>query len=116
MIQRSVLAQSRALHAETRYLPRASPIRLHLPPLRIRSLQERISSRYYSSADTPGEDANPDGAAAEASQSQVENIDPIRKDLELKNKEIIDLKVRPTRNEIHRSICSRNLTNSAPIG
>ena len=53
------------------------------------------------------EGANPDGAAAEASQSQVEDVDPIKKDLELKNKEIIDLKVRPTRKEIHRFICSR---------
>ena len=100
----------------TRYLPKTSPIRSHLPPLRIRSLQERIGSRYYSSADTPREGANPDSAAAEALQSQVEDIDPIKKDLELKNKEIIDLKVRPMRKEIHRFICSRNLTNSAPIG
>ena len=116
MIQRSVLGQSRAFCVRTRYLPKSSSIRSHLPPLRIRSLQERIGSRYYSSADTPGEGANPDGAAAEASQSQVEDIDPIKKDLELKKKEIIDLKVRPTRKEIYSFICSCNLTNSVPIG
>ena len=116
MIPRSVLGQSRAFYVRTRYSPKASPIRSHLPPPRIRSLQERIGARYYSSADTPGEGANPDGAAAEASQSQVEDIDPIKKDLELKNKEIIDLKVRPMRKEIHRFICSRNLTNLVPLG
>lgn len=116
MIQRSVLVQSRAFCARTRYLPKASPIKSHLPPLRIRPLQEKIGSRYYSSANTPGEDGNPDGAAAEASQLQVEDMDPIRKDLELKNKEIIDLKVRPTRKELHRYVCSHNLTNSIHIG
>ena len=116
MIQRKVLGQSRAFYVRTRYLPKASSIRSHLPLLRIQSLHERIGSRYYSSADTPGEGANSDGATAEASQSKVEDIDPIRKDLELKNKEIIDLKVRPTREEIHRFICSRNLINSVPTG
>ena len=116
MIRRTMLGQSRAFYVRTHYLPKASSIASHLPPLRIRSLQERLGSRYYSSADTPGEGVNPHGAAAEASQSQVEDIDPIKKDLELKNKEIIDLKVRPTCKEIHRFICSRYLTKSVPIG
>ena len=116
MIQRSLLRQSRAFLVRTRYVPKASPIRSPLPPLRIRSLQERIDSRCYSSADTPGEGANPDGTAVDASQSRIEDVDPIKEDLELKNKEIIDLKVRLTRMEIYRFICSRDLTSSVLIG
>ena len=95
MIQRSLLGQSRAFCAKSRYIPTASPIRSQISTLRLRSLQERIGARYYSSTDTPKDGASLDGAAVQAPQSDIEDGDPIRKDVEFKNREIIDLKVRP---------------------
>ena len=100
MIQRGLLGQSRALCARTQYSPSVSLKRSPIPPLRILSLQGKIDSRYYSSTGTPGDGASPDGAAVETSQSQIEDTDPIRKDLEVRNKEIIDLKVCPKLKEI----------------
>ena len=67
-----------------------SNIRSQTTLLRIRSLQGKISARYYSSAGV-----HKDGAAVETSQSEIEDNDPMKRDLEFKNKEIIDLKVRP---------------------
>lgn len=72
----------------------ASPIRTPNSPLCIRSLQDRIAVKYYSSTDTPKDGISSDAAAPEASQSGVQDNDPVKKDLESKNKEIIDLKVR----------------------
>ena len=100
MIQRSLLRQTRLFCAKSRYIATASPIRLLNPPLRIRSLQDGIAVRYYSSTDTPKDGASSDAAAAEASQSGVQDDDPVKKDLESKNKEIIDLKVRSKLREL----------------
>lgn len=72
----------------------ASPIRTPNSPLCIRSLQDRIAVKYYSSTDTPKDGISSDPAAPEASQSGVQDNDPVKKDLESKNKEIIDLKDR----------------------
>ena len=102
MIQRILLGQSRAFCAQSLYIPTASPIRSQIPTLRIRSLQERIGARYYFSTDTPKDGASLDGAAVEAPQSEIEDSDPIQKDVELKNREIIDLKVRP---KLRKSQC-----------
>lgn len=95
MIQRSILRQSRAFYAKSRYIPTASPIRSQSSPLRICSLQEREALRSYSSTDTPQDGAKIDAAAAEASHSEIKDNDPLKQDLESKNKEIVDLKVRP---------------------
>lgn len=101
MIQRSLLRQSRAFCAKSRYTPTTSLIRSQVTPLRTRSLQERIAVRYYTSTDTLKDDASSDAAAAEASQSEIKDGDPVKKDLESKNKEIIDLKVRSKLRELH---------------
>ena len=90
------------LCAKSRHLPTTSLIKSQNSPLRIRSLQERIGSSYYSSTDTPKDGASPDGASGEASRSTIEAADPIRNDPEVKDKEIIDLKVRP---KLRKSQC-----------
>ena len=95
MIQRSLLGKSRSLCSRSQYIPIVSPIRSHIPPIRIRPLQERISSRYYSSTDTSKDGPSPDGAATGNLQSEIEDTDPIKKDIEVKDKEIIELKVGP---------------------
>lgn len=65
--------------------------------------------RYYSSTDTPKDGASPDAAELEASQSDIKDVDPLEKDLESKNKEIIDLKVR-SNPESPNVTCFRDLT------
>ncbi|CAF9927732.1 Mitochondrial matrix cochaperone [Imshaugia aleurites] len=92
MIRRSLLRQSRAFCAKSRYTITASPTRSQTPTPRICSVQEKIAVRYYSSTDTPKDGASPDAAELEASQSDIKDVDPLEKDLESKNKEIIDLK------------------------
>ena len=65
----------------------------HFPPIRISPLQARIAPKYYST-----EAEEEDGGSAEAATigaSEAENEDPTKKDLQAKNREIIDLKVRP---------------------
>lgn len=102
MIQRNLLGQSRVLCVKSRHRPTTSLIRSQNSPFRIRSLQERIGSSCYSSTDTPKDGASPDGALGEASQPNIEAADPIRNDLKVKDKEIIDLKVRP---KLRKSQC-----------
>ncbi|CAF9939918.1 MAG: Mitochondrial matrix cochaperone [Alectoria fallacina] len=94
MIQRNLLRQSRAFCARSPCIPFVSPIRSQLSPSRPHSLQRRIAPRYFSSTDTPTNGADSDAAAAEASQTEIRDNDPVKKDLESKNKEIIDLKDR----------------------
>ncbi|CAD6568292.1 MAG: Mitochondrial matrix cochaperone [Alectoria sarmentosa] len=94
MIQRSLLRQSRAFCARSPCITFASPIRSQLSPSRLHSLQRRIAPRYFSSTDTPANGAHSDAAAAEASQTEIKDNDPVQKDIESKNKEIIDLKDR----------------------
>ncbi|KAF6221369.1 hypothetical protein HO133_002224 [Letharia lupina] len=64
------------------------------PPSKSHSLcPERIVARYYSSTDTPKDGASSDAtAAAEVSHSEIKDNDPVKKELESKSKEIIDLK------------------------
>ena len=94
MIQRSLLRQSRVFCARSRYIAVVSPTRSQVLPSRTRSLQGRIAGRYYSSTDTPRDGISSDAAPLEASESELENSDLVRKELESKDKEIIDLKVR----------------------
>ena len=93
MIQGSLLRQSRVFYANSRFIPTASPKSHQIFPVRTNSLQERLGARYYNSGDTPKNGASSDGAAADASKSEIEGNDSIKKDLEIKNREIIDLKV-----------------------
>lgn len=90
MIQRNLLRRSRALCSRS-YHPSQSVISRYLPqPLRIPPLHTNISPRCYSTAtETEGD------ARAEAAESEVNNEDPAKRELEAKSKEIIELKVRP---------------------
>ena len=110
MIQRTLLRQSRAFYPKPRYTPTVSPIRSRIPPLRTRSLQPRTAIRYYTSTEAPKDAASSDATAAEAAQSEINDSDPVKKDLESKNKEIIDLKVRSKLREPQCYLLSRPYT------
>ena len=100
MIQRSLLRQSQAacLRSPATYLvPRS---RVHFPPV-------RIAPRCYSTATGAQDSANADASPAEAFQSEAKDEDLIKKDLESKNREIIDLKVRPHFKVSRKSLRSR---------
>lgn len=110
MIPRSLLRQSRIFCARLPFIPTPSPIKSQLSPSRIRSLQERLAVRYYSSTHTPKDGASSEAAAAEASQSDIKDSDPARKDIEAKSREIIDLKVRPKLREPQCYLLSQSHT------
>lgn len=93
MIQRTLLRQSRALSSSIRSTPPTSFLRLQFRPAATPASLSRISrpaaARWYSSepdAKKDGEEVKP-GEKAEAE-------DPAKKELEAKNKEIVELKVR----------------------
>jgi len=65
----------------------------HFPPVRISALQIRIAPRCYSTAAEAKDGASAEAATAEAPEAKDE--DPTKQELEAKNREIIDLKVRP---------------------
>ncbi|KAF8852679.1 GrpE-domain-containing protein, partial [Acephala macrosclerotiorum] len=91
MIQRTLLRQSRALSSSIRSSPRASLARPQFRPSPAFPTSQRIaSSRWYSSET----EAKKEGDAAEAKGDgkAAEAEDPVKKELEAKNKEIIDLK------------------------
>ena len=94
MIQRSLLRQSRLLSITSQSIPSVSPKRNRISPLCTCLLQEEIRARYYSSTETPRDDgANSGSAALDSSQPEVEDNSQMKKDLELRSREIIDLKV-----------------------
>lgn len=110
MIQRSLLRQSRAYCVKSQYTTTVSPIKSQISPLRISTLQARIAARYSYSTDTPGGGASSDAAAAEASKPEIKENDPVKKDAESKDKEIIDLKVRSKLREPQCSLFSETHT------
>ena len=71
-----------------------------------------LGVRYYHPTDSPkdganSDAANSDAAAVEDSQSEIKDSDLLKQDLEAKNKEIIDLKVRPKLREPQCYLFSR---------
>jgi hypothetical protein len=91
MIQRTLLCQSRALSSSLRSAPRTSLSRPQFLSSQssLASLSRSrpfTSSRWYS---TKPEAKNTEGEAAPAAEA----VDPVKKELEEKNKEILDLKV-----------------------
>jgi hypothetical protein len=91
MIQRTLLRQSRVFSSSLRFTPRTSLARPQfLPQTSLASISRTrplTSSRWYS---TEPEARNAEGEAAPAA---AEAADPVKKELEEKNKEILDLKV-----------------------
>ncbi len=89
MIQRSLLSQSRALCSRSYHPSRSVISRYSHHPLRIPPPPTKRTSRCYSTAtETEG------GARVEAPVPEADSEDPAKKELEEKNKEIIELKVR----------------------
>ena len=96
MIQRTLLRQSRALSSSIRSAPRVSLARPQFRPTPISFAQASRStaSRWYSSEP----EAKTADAAAEGKNGAAEAEDPVKKELEAKNKEIVELKVCHTAN------------------
>jgi molecular chaperone GrpE len=96
MIQRTLLRHSRALSSSLRTSPSSSLARpqfLRSPNASFArsSRQQLTASRWYSSEGS--ESKKEDAAAAEADKKNGEAADTVKKELESKDKEIIDLKV-----------------------
>ncbi|MCJ1246306.1 Mitochondrial matrix cochaperone [Trapelia coarctata] len=99
MIQRSLLRQSRALSSKLPRTLTALPSRYSASPLRIPAISTSRSllPKWYSTTPEPKTDAG-EASAAESSEvtsgkDAVETPeDPLKKELETKNREIIDLK------------------------
>ena len=93
MIQRLLLRQSRLLSPCIRPSPRRALARPQSRPLNISfapSSRAFTSSRWLRAE---SEAKKEDGEAAAEQEEKVEEDDPGKKELEVKNKEIIDLKV-----------------------
>ncbi|KAI9823839.1 MAG: hypothetical protein M1819_001119 [Sarea resinae] len=99
MFRRSLLRQSRALSSRLQNAATSSSIRPQFQPTRSPlaefGARRLAASRYYSTAseEKKGTEGEAPAAAAEGQESKQEE-DPSKKELEAKNKEIIDLKVR----------------------
>lgn len=91
MIQRTLLRQTRALSSSIRSAPRSSLSRSQFLPANRLAARPLASSRWY--ATEP--EAKKEGEAAAASEGKPEEKaeDPVKKELEAKDKEILDLKV-----------------------
>lgn len=94
MIQRSLLRQSRVASSSIRARCRAPITRAHFPPVRIYQPLGGIARRWQSTTSDSNGNANSEASTSEASSDAAKEGDPIKKELEAKNKEIIDLKVR----------------------
>ena len=100
MIQRSLLRQSRVAGRRLQAQSRTPLSRFHFPPIRI-SQQPlgRIPQRWQSTTTTAAEtsnDANTEASTSEAApKAETQEEDPLKKELDAKNREVIDLKVRP---------------------
>ena len=88
MIQRTLLRQSRALSSSIRTAPRTSLARPQFRPSQVAFVRP-AAARWYSSEP----EAKKDDSAEKKSE---EAVDPVKKELEAKNKEITELKVRHT--------------------
>lgn len=93
MIQRTLLRQSRALSSCIQSSPRISLAR---PQFRPSKLSFAPSSRAFTSSRWLGAESEAnkeEGDAAAEEGKKAEDGDPLKKELEAKNREIIDLKV-----------------------
>ena len=98
MIQRSLLRQIRASSSRLQRLPVSSAPRPLFPAPRIPSLSSRQQHLYPRCYSTTAEaKASPEGEATptEEPPSEAKEEDPMKKELEAKKAEVIDLKVAP---------------------
>jgi hypothetical protein len=100
MIPRTLFRQTRALSSSIRTVPRSSLARPQFRPsnLSLAQASRLATSRWYTT-EPETKKAEGDAAAASAEtkteEKTSEGEDPARKELEAKNREIIDLKVAP---------------------
>lgn len=110
MIQRSILRQSRALCLRSSHSSKGGISRSYHQPPRIPLPQARIASRCYSTA-TEAESGEKIGST----EPDVQNGDQAKKELEAKDKEIIELKVRPFACPLQSVGCRSPLIRSGQI-
>ncbi|KAK0513847.1 hypothetical protein JMJ35_003569 [Cladonia borealis] len=92
MIQRSLLRQSRVASSSIRAQYKAPITRSHFPPVRIYQPLGATARRWQSTTTDSNGDANSAASTNGASSEAAKEEDPIKKELEAKNKEIIDIK------------------------
>jgi molecular chaperone GrpE len=92
MIQRTLLRQSRALSSSIRSTPKAPLARPQFQATlqNITAFSRPVASRWYA---TEPEAKQGEGEAAKTETKATEAEDPAKKELEAKNKEVLDLKV-----------------------
>lgn len=96
MIQRTLLRQSRSLAPCTRSIPRTSLARPQFLPSNTVAplLRPVVASRRYATETEAKKDAAAETKDGKSKQTEGEVADPLKKELEAKEKEIIDLKDR----------------------
>ncbi|KAL9127096.1 MAG: hypothetical protein Q9217_003971 [Psora testacea] len=95
MIRRSLIRQSRVLSQRVQPLSVSTNSRAHFPPVRISPQQpKKIAPRCYSTAtETSNSSTSPEPPpSGSSSQEAVTEEDPLKKEREAKNRELIDLK------------------------
>lgn len=123
MIQRSLLQQSRAISSHLRTRPIPLPSRFYSPPTRISPLaaSRALTSRWYSSETQPEPTTGESASITEQAVPEAETVppteDPLKKEVETKNREIIDLKVllaSPNLHSLPNLFSSHRTNTSAP--
>jgi molecular chaperone GrpE len=92
MIQRTLLRQTRALSSSIRPVPISPLTRSQFLPANRLAARPLASSRWY--ATEPEAKKEGETAAAAEGKAEEKTEDPVKKELEAKDKEIVDLKVR----------------------
>ena len=115
MIQRSLLRQSRVASSSIRAQYKALITRSHFPLVRIYQPLGATARRWQSTTTDSNGDANSAASTNGASSEAAKEEDPIKKELEAMNKEIIDLKVRlqASRYALHTLISSYHRINTS---
>jgi len=91
MIQRTLIRHTRALSSSIRSAPRTAISRPQFIPANRLPARPLASARWYATEPEAKKDSEP--AAAEG-KTEAKTEDPVKKELEVKEREIIDLKVR----------------------
>ncbi|TVY57336.1 GrpE-like protein, mitochondrial, partial [Lachnellula cervina] len=92
MIQRTLLRQTRALSSSIRSAPRTAISRPQFLPATRLPARPLASARWYATEPEAKKDGEAAAAAAAEGKTEAEVADPKKKELEAKEREIIDLK------------------------
>ena len=93
MIQRSLIRELRRASPKIRAQLRAPISRSYFPPVRIYQPLGGTPRRWQSTTTEGNDSTNSEASATETSNDTAKEEDPLKKELEAKNREIIDLKV-----------------------